>query len=348
MSIPAVRSSRTNFIRDKDHHYFATVPKIAGVPLLFAIRLRNGRLSSFHPQPRGPRPGLRTARCLHRRLHRRLAKQTRDEFHRQCRKFTAIDSRANLVRLVTVAEPPNASLRSAPSVSRHANRSFLIVVILFAVYRGLSRPIQLGDIHGPGSQKPLVCTRRATRYRGRSIVRCRSQAARKLGEKKAGKRSVAAVRTARCGVTSRHVASRHVTSRNVGLRRMDRQERISHPVAGARARLTIATNRRSIGRHVTHVRESKPGSQVFLRSRVQCPALTDRRNPRPRCTVAEGTRTRTATGTATRRETIVLPRESQPTRSSPTFSPIFLGRSRCSAYGKRGRYSSRRATSQRR
>lgn len=31
----ALRSSRTNFIRDKDHHYFATIPKIAPACLSF-------------------------------------------------------------------------------------------------------------------------------------------------------------------------------------------------------------------------------------------------------------------------------------------------------------------------
>lgn len=113
------------------------------------------------------------------------------------------------------------------------------------------------------------------------------------------------------GAMRRHVASRRVTSRHVTSRRAPSNGSAGTNLAsGCRcARPTIAINRRSIGRHVTHVRESKPGSQVFLRPRVQCPALTDRRNPR-RCTVVGGTRTRTATGTATRRETTVLPRES--------------------------------------
>ena len=57
MSIPAVRRSRTNFIRDKDHHYFATVPKIAGVPLFFAIRLRERSPFELPSTAPGRRPG---------------------------------------------------------------------------------------------------------------------------------------------------------------------------------------------------------------------------------------------------------------------------------------------------
>jgi len=62
------------------------------------------------------------------------------------------------------------------------------------------------------------------------------------------------------------------------------KERISHPVGWTAAVVVVhvvhdrAINRRPIRRHVTHVHESKLGSQVFLQPAVRR-SYTDRRNP---------------------------------------------------------------------
>lgn len=183
---------------------------------------------------------------------------------------------ANLARLVTIVESPNASLRSAQlRPSRVTLTDHFLSSLSYS--RGLSRFIATDPARR--YTRPWIA-KTISMYLASAALRViaadRSFGVDRRPRENLARRKRANARSQRCvrrdaasrRVTSRHVTSRHVTSGSVEW--IGRNEsRIRLPV---RARPTIAINRRSIGRHVTHVRESKPGSQVFLRSRVQRPA----------------------------------------------------------------------------